>query len=81
MRKFAAAALLLTSVVVPIVNIAAPRAAAATGLPAGFTDVQVASPGASTGIASLPDGTVVVLVQIGIGAADPQRCPGAGSRR
>ncbi len=65
MRKFAAAALLVTSVVVPIVNVAAPRVDAASGLPAGFTDVQVAAPGASTGIASLPDGTVVVLVQSG----------------
>ncbi|HEX2784742.1 MAG TPA: PQQ-dependent sugar dehydrogenase, partial [Ilumatobacteraceae bacterium] len=64
MRKFAAAALLITSVVVPIVNIAAPRVDAAT-VPAGFTDVQVASPGASTGIAGLPDGTVLVLVQSG----------------
>ena len=64
MRKFAAVALLVTAVVVPAVNLAAPRVSAAT-VPAGFTDVQVATPGAGTGIAGLPDGRVVVLAQAG----------------
>ena len=43
MRKCAAVALMITSVVVPVVNVAAPRVDAAT-VPAGFTDVQVAPP-------------------------------------
>ena len=64
MRRFAAVALLITAVVVPVVDFAAPRVSAAT-VPAGFTDVQVATPGASTGIAGLPDGRVVVLAQSG----------------
>ncbi|MEY2415961.1 MAG: hypothetical protein QOH53_1295 [Ilumatobacteraceae bacterium] len=65
MRKFAAVALLITSVVVPAVNVAAPKVNAGTVVPPGFSDVLVASPGQATGIASLPDGTVVVLVQSG----------------
>ncbi len=72
MRKFAAVALMVTSVVVPVVNFAAPKVAAAT-VPAGFTDVQVATPGASTGIVGLPDGTVMVLVQSGSVRSDPRR--------
>jgi glucose/arabinose dehydrogenase len=64
MRKCAAVALFITSVVVPAVNVAGPRVAEATALP-GFTDVLVASPGAGTGIVGLPDGTVLVLVQSG----------------
>ena len=65
MRKCAAVALLITSIVMPVVNAAAPKVSAGTVVPPGFTDVQVACTGASTGIASLPDGTVVVLVQSG----------------
>ena len=34
-------------------------------MPTGFTDVQVATLGASTGIVGMPDGTVLVLVQSG----------------
>ncbi len=64
MRKLAVVALLVTSVVVPVVNLAAPKVAAAT-VPTGFSDVQVATPGASTGIVGMPDGTVLVLVQSG----------------
>ena len=64
MRKCAAVALMVTSVLVPVVDFAAPKVAAAT-VPAGFTDVQVATPGASTGIVGMPDGTVLVLVQSG----------------
>jgi glucose/arabinose dehydrogenase len=64
MRKYAAFALMITSIVVPVVNVAAPKLAAAT-VPGGFTDVQVATPGASTGIVGLPDGTVLLLVQSG----------------
>jgi glucose/arabinose dehydrogenase len=64
MRKYAAIALMITAVVVPVVNIEVPRVAAAT-VPSGFTDLQVATPGASTGIVGLPDGTVLVLVQSG----------------
>ena len=64
MRKFLAVALMTTSVVVPGVNLAAPKVAAAT-VPSGFTDVAVASLGASTGIVGMPDGTVMVLVQSG----------------
>ena len=64
MRKYAAVALMVTSIVIPVVNGAAPKVAAAT-VPGGFTDVQVATPGASTGIVGLPDGTVMVLVQSG----------------
>jgi glucose/arabinose dehydrogenase len=64
MRKFSAVALLITAVVVPVVNIAAPRVAAAA-VPSGFTDVQVATLGASTGIVGMPDGSVLVLEQSG----------------
>ena len=64
MRRYAAIALMISSIVIPVVNYAAPTASAAT-VPGGFTDVQVATPGASTGIVGLPDGTVLVLVQSG----------------
>jgi glucose/arabinose dehydrogenase len=64
MRKCAAFALMITAVVVPVVNFQAPKVAAAT-VPSGFTDSPVATPGASTGIVGLPDGTVLVLVQSG----------------
>jgi glucose/arabinose dehydrogenase len=64
MRKCAAFALMITAVVVPVVNFAAPKVSAAT-VPAGFVDSPVATPGASTGIVGLPDGTVLVLVQSG----------------
>ena len=64
MRRFAAVALMIARSMVPVVTIAAPKVSAAT-VPAGFSDVQVASPGASTGIVGLPDGTVLVLVQSG----------------
>ena len=64
MRKFSAVALLITAVVVPVVNIAAPRVAAAT-VPSGFTDVPIATLGASTGIVGMPDGSVLVLEQSG----------------
>ncbi len=64
MRKFSAVALLITAVVVPVVNIAAPRVAAAT-VPSGFTDVPVAALGASTGIVGMPNGSVLVLEQSG----------------
>jgi glucose/arabinose dehydrogenase len=55
---------MVTSVLVPVVDFGASQVAAAT-VPAGFTDVQVATPGASTGIVGMPDGTVLVLVQSG----------------
>ncbi len=55
---------MITSIIVPVVNSGAPTVSAAT-VPGGFTDVQVAAPGASTGIVGLPDGTVMVLVQSG----------------
>ncbi|MGZ4724711.1 MAG: PQQ-dependent sugar dehydrogenase, partial [Ilumatobacteraceae bacterium] len=64
MRRLAAVALLTTAVVVPVANYEVPKVAAAT-VPSGFTDVQVAAPGAGTGIVGLPDGTVLVLVQSG----------------
>jgi glucose/arabinose dehydrogenase len=64
MRKYAAVALILTSVVVPVAHSAAPAVVEATALP-GFTDVQVASIGAATGIVGLPDGTVLALAQSG----------------
>jgi glucose/arabinose dehydrogenase len=64
MRKFAALALAITSVVVPSVGGVVPKVAEATALP-GFSDVQVATLGASTGIVGMPDGTVLVLVQAG----------------
>ena len=64
MRKISAVALLITAVVVPVVNVAAPQVAAAT-VPSGFTDVQVATLGASTGIVGMPDGSVLVLEQSG----------------
>ena len=64
MRKYAAIALMITSIVVPVVSYGAPTVSAAA-VPGGFTDVQVATPGASTGIVGLPDGTVVVLAQSG----------------
>ena len=63
MRRYAAIALMISSIVIPVVNSAGPTASAAT-VP-GFNDVQVATPGASTGIVGLPDGTVLVLVQSG----------------
>ncbi|MEP7113415.1 MAG: PQQ-dependent sugar dehydrogenase, partial [Ilumatobacteraceae bacterium] len=63
MRKCAVFALMISAVVVPVVNVGAPKVAAA--VPTGFTDVQVAVPGGSTGIAGLPDGRVLVLVQSG----------------
>ena len=63
MRKFAALALLITAIVVPVVHNAPVVSAAA--VPSGFTDSPVATPGASTGIVGLPDGTVLVLVQSG----------------
>ena len=65
MRKFSAVALLIASFVVPVVTIDSPTVSAATGLPPGFVDSAVASPGASTGIVGMPDGTVMVLVQSG----------------
>ena len=65
MRKYAAVALIITAMVVPVITAEVPSVSAATGLPAGFTAVQVATPGASTGIVGLPDGTVLVLVQSG----------------
>jgi len=66
MRKFAAIAVFATAVLAPVTNIAIQRVAAAT-VPAGFTDVQVAAPGAGTGIVGLPDGrgTILTLVQSG----------------
>ena len=65
MRKFAAFALVVTSVVVPAIGGgAAPKVAEATALP-GFSDVHVTTLGASTGIVGLPDGTVLVLTQSG----------------
>ena len=63
MRKFAAIAIFTSAVVVPATNVGVQRVAAAV-LP-GFTDVQVAAPGAGTGIVGLPDGTVLTLVQSG----------------
>src|SRR4051794_305292 len=65
MRKFLAAALLVTAVAVPVVEFDAPRVEAATNLPAGFTDSLVATTGAATGIVGMPDGTVMMLVQSG----------------
>ncbi|MEP7047723.1 MAG: PQQ-dependent sugar dehydrogenase [Ilumatobacteraceae bacterium] len=65
MRRFAAVALIITSVVVPVVDIGAPTVFAGTVTAPGFTDVQVAAPGASTGIVGMPDGTVMELVQSG----------------
>ncbi|MEA3184985.1 MAG: hypothetical protein QOJ74_1462 [Ilumatobacteraceae bacterium] len=64
MRRFAAVALLATTVVVPIANVEVSTVSAAT-VPAGFTDVQVAVPGPGTGIVGLPNRTVLVLVQSG----------------
>ncbi len=64
MRKRAAVALLITSIVVPVVGLDVTKVAAAV-VPAGFTDAPVATLGASTGIAGLPDGSVLVLVQSG----------------
>ncbi len=64
MRRFATVALLITTVAVPVASFEVPKVAAAT-VPSGFSDVQVAAPGASTGIVGLPDGTVLVLVQSG----------------
>ena len=72
MRKFAAVALLITAVAVPVVGGAAPTVSAAT-VPSGFVDSHVASLGASTGIVGMPDGTVMVLEQTGLGALDPRR--------
>jgi glucose/arabinose dehydrogenase len=64
MRRCAAFALVLASFAIPAVDSAAPAVVDATALP-GFSDVQVASLGASTGIVGMPDGTVMVLVQSG----------------
>ncbi len=64
MRKFAAVALMIAVTAVPVVNVGAPAVSAAI-VPAGFTDVQVAALGASTGLVGLPDGTVLVLEQLG----------------
>ena len=64
MRKCAAVALLITSIVVPVVGLDVTKVAAAV-VPAGFTDAPVATLGASTGIVGLPDGSVLVLVQSG----------------
>ncbi len=64
MRKYAAVALVLASVVIPVVDSAAPNVVEATALP-GFTDVQVATMGAATGVVGMPDGTVMVLAQSG----------------
>jgi len=65
MRKFVAAALLVSALAVPVVNLEAPSVEAATNLPAGFSDSLVATTGAATGIVGMPDGTVMVLVQSG----------------
>src|SRR3954471_17909832 len=65
MRKFVATALLVFALAVPVVDLQAPSAEAATNLPAGFTDSLVANTGAATGIVGMPDGTVMVLVQSG----------------
>ncbi len=54
----------MTSVVVPVVALDAPKASAAI-VPAGFVDAPVATLGASTGIVGMPDGSVLVLVQSG----------------
>ncbi|MEY2580293.1 MAG: hypothetical protein QOE09_142 [Ilumatobacteraceae bacterium] len=56
---------MITSVVVPVVSIDSPTVSAATGLPSGFVDTAVATPGGSTGIVGMPDGTVMTLVQSG----------------
>ncbi|HSB86775.1 MAG TPA: PQQ-dependent sugar dehydrogenase, partial [Ilumatobacteraceae bacterium] len=63
MRRSAAVALTIAALAAPVVDVGTPRAAAAV-LP-GFTDTRVASLGASTGIAGLPDGRIVVLEQAG----------------
>src|SRR6185295_13108959 len=62
---FAAVSLIVAAVIVPVVSNDSPTVSAATGLPAGFIDAAVATPGASTGIVGMPDGTVMVLVQSG----------------
>jgi glucose/arabinose dehydrogenase len=63
MRRFAAAALLATAVAFPVASAVSPTVVHA--LPAGFSDVQVAAPGAGTGIVGLPNGKVLMLVQSG----------------
>jgi glucose/arabinose dehydrogenase len=63
MRRCAAIALMISSVVVPV-SAMETVVVEATALP-GFSDVIVAVPGASTGIVGLPDGTVLVLTQAG----------------
>jgi glucose/arabinose dehydrogenase len=63
MRRGIAIAAIMIAAAIPAVNVAAPPVAAA--LPVGFSDVPVATLGASTGIVGLPDGTVLVLVQSG----------------
>jgi glucose/arabinose dehydrogenase len=56
---------MIASFVVPVAGIDPATVSAATGLPAGFVDAAVATPGGSTGIVGMPDGTVMVLVQSG----------------
>lgn len=63
MRRIAAAVLLITAIAFPVASVVGP--AVVHALPAGFSDVQVASLGASTGIVGLPNGKVLVLVQSG----------------
>jgi len=65
MRRFVAAALLVSAIAVPVVEFDAPKVAAGTPQFAGFTDSFVANTGAATGIVGMPDGTVMVLVQSG----------------
>ena len=64
MRKCVAFVLLVASIAIPVVGSGPATIVEATALP-GFSDVQVASLGASTGIVGMPDGTVMVLVQSG----------------
>ena len=65
MRRFVAAALLVSAIAVPVVEFDAQKVAACTPQFAGFTDSFVANTGAATGIVGMPDGTVMVLVQSG----------------
>src|SRR5262245_17219762 len=65
MRRFVAAALLVSAIAIPVVEFDAPKVAAGTPQFAGFTDSFVATTGAATGIVGMPDGTVMVLVQSG----------------
>lgn len=64
MRRLAAVALMVTAIAVPVVSLGTSPVAAAT-VPSGFTDVQVATLGAATGIVGLPNGSVLVLEQSG----------------